>query len=162
MNKSQKPVQDERVTMEENKYRSEALLLIEVVLVLSIITKEYILKLPLESSTTDWILLILAAVYPFVRGLFSGGGAAVQHTPQRRSKVVLGLVTASAAVAAIVTLLNLRRYGNTYQGLFDPHLLAIFGIAFVSMMICNSIIYGIMQLGSRRVQKRIDRELGDE
>ena len=68
MSKSQKPVQDERVTMEENKYRSEALLVVETVLVLSIITKEYILKLPLESSTTDWILLILAVVYPFVRG----------------------------------------------------------------------------------------------
>ena len=53
MSKQQKLIQDERVTMEEKKYRSEALLMIEVILILSIITKEYILKLPLEASTGD-------------------------------------------------------------------------------------------------------------
>ena len=45
MSKSPTSIQDERVIMEENKYRSEALLITEVALVLSIITKEYILKL---------------------------------------------------------------------------------------------------------------------
>ncbi|MDO4712436.1 MAG: hypothetical protein Q4B05_00810 [Candidatus Saccharibacteria bacterium] len=162
MSKSQQPIQDERVAMEEKKYRSEALLLIEIVLVLSIVTKEYILQLPPESTVTDWILLILAAAYPFVRGLLAGGGAATQHTPQRRSKVILGLVTASAVPAAIVMLLNYQRYGNSGRGLFDPYLLAVFGIVFLAMMICNTAIYGLAQLGSRRAQKRIDKELGRE
>ena len=40
MSKSPTSIQDERVIMEENKYRSEALLITEVALVLSIITKE--------------------------------------------------------------------------------------------------------------------------
>lgn len=162
MKTPQKPMQDERIVMEEKNYRSEALLLIEVVLILSIVTKEYILKLPFEASTTDWILLILAAAYPFVRGLLAGGGAAAQHTPQRRSKVVLGLVTASGAVAAIATLLNYQRYGDTYQGLFDPYMMAVFGIVFVAMMICNVIVYGLVRLSAWQAQKRMDRRLGKE
>lgn len=162
MSKSPTPIQDERVAMEENKYRSEALLIIEVALILSIITKEYILKLPLEASTSDWGLLALAAVYPFVRGLLAGGGEASQHTPQRRGKAIAGLVAASAVVAAIVTLVNYRHYTEKYSSWLDPSLLAIFGIVFVAMMVCNAVIYSLVRLGSRRAQKRIDRELGDE
>lgn len=162
MSKLQKPIQDERVTMEENKYRSEALFVIEVALILSIITKEYILKLPLESSTGDWGLLVLAVLYPFVRGLLAGGGEASHHAPQRRGKVLGGLVLSSLVVAGFVTLINYRHYTDKYSSWFDPMLLAIFGIVFIAMMVCNAIVYGLVQMASRRTQKRIDRELGDE
>lgn len=162
MSKSPTPIQDERVAMEENKYRSEALLIIEVALILSIIAKECILKLPPEASTSDWGLLALAAAYPFVRGLLVGGGEASHHTSQRRSKVIGGLVVMSLVVAAIVTLVNYRHYSEKYSSWLDPYLLAIFGIVFVVMMLCNAVIYGLVQLSCRRAQKRIDRELGDE
>ena len=162
MSKQQKLIQDERVTMEEKKYRSEALLMIEVILILSIITKEYILKLPLEASTGDWVLLIVAAAYPFVRGLLAGGGQASQYTPQRHGKVIGGLVTASVAVAAIVTLLSYQRYADKYQSIFDPLLLAVFGVAFGAMMVCNAIVYGITRYGARRAQERIDNQLDEE
>ena len=162
MSKSPTSIQDERVIMEESKYRSEALLITEVALVLSIITKECILKLPPEASTSDWGLLALAVVYPFVRGLLVGGGEASHHTPQRRSKAIGGLVIISLTVAAIVTLVNYRHYSEKYSSWLDPYLLAIFGIVFIAMMLCNTVIYGLVQLGSRRAQKRIDRELGDE
>lgn len=162
MSKSPTRVQDERVTMEENKYRSEALLIIEVVLLLSIITKNYILNLSPEASTSDWGLLTLAAVYPFVRGLLAGGGEASHYTPQRRTKAVGGLMVMSLIVAAIVTLVNYSHYSEKYSSWLDPYLLAIFGIVFIAMVLCNAVIYGLVQLGSRRAQKRIDRELSDE
>ena len=101
-------------------------------------------------------------VYPFVRGLLVGGGEASHHAPQRRSKVIGGLAVISLVVAAIVTLVNYRHYSEKYSSWLDPYLLAMFGIVFVAMMLCNVVIYGLVQLGSRRAQKRIDRELGDE
>lgn len=159
MSKSQKPVQDERVAIEEKRYRSEALWIIETLLIVSIITKTHVLQLPFEEITGDWVLLILAVAYPFVRGLLSGGGEASQKASQSLGKIFSGSLAAAAAVAAIITLLSYQRYADKYQGLFDPFLLAVFGVAFLTMLICNVVIYGLVQLGSHRVQKRIDREL---
>lgn len=160
MRKTDKNIVDERVVMEEMKYRSEALTAIMVLLGASIITKRYILHMPLDAVNTDIALLILASVYPFVRGLFSGGGAAVQSVA--RSKAVTGIVAASVAVALIATFFNYQAFSDKYTGLLDPHLLAVFGIALVSMLLFNTVVYGLMKLSAHWTQKRIDRQLGEK
>ncbi|MDO4781048.1 MAG: hypothetical protein Q4A34_01480 [Candidatus Saccharibacteria bacterium] len=159
MSIKQKPVTDERVIMEDMKYRSEALTIIAVLLGASIVTKEYILKLPLEASTVDVVLLIVALTYPFVRGLIVGGGAATHTTSGGRGRVAGGIIAASVAIALIATFFNYQRYNEKYNGWFDPHLLAVFGVAFTTMLVCNTVVYGLMRLSVRRAQRRIDRQL---
>lgn len=157
----QQPVVDERTTREDMQYRSEALTIIAILLGGSIVTKQYFLNLPLETVTVEVVLLILALTYPFVRGLVAGGGTAVHSASQRRGKVLGGIVAASLAIGLIVTFLNYQRYSDKYSGWADPHLLAVFGVAFASMLLCNTLVYGLMWLGARRTQKRIDRRLGE-
>lgn len=162
MSKLQKPIQDERVVIENMKYRSEALTIITMLLGASIVTKEYILKLPLEASTVDVVLLILALTYPFVRSLFSLGGGAVQATPKRRGRAFTGMAGTSVGVALIATFFNYQRYHNKYDGVLDPHLWAVFAIAFVSILLCSVIIYALMDISARQAEKRINRQLDQE
>lgn len=162
MSKPQKPMQDERIALEAMKYRSEALTIIAVLLGVSIVIKEYILRLSFEASVVDVTLLILALTYPFVRGIFSGGAGAVQVTPKHRGRVVVGLIGTSAAVALVATFFNYQRYHDKYSGVFDPHLWAVFTVAFVSILLCSVIIYALMDVSARQAEKRINRQLDQE
>ncbi|WP_412989566.1 DUF6773 family protein [Pediococcus siamensis] len=142
---------DERVVAQYRQVNSEALTILIVALILSIIVQSIFLKTPLSQYLGELIMLLVVGGYLFVRYLVIGLNVSMRPSFM------------SLAVALIVTCLNgfsnFHTYKNFYSKTGMVFLGAVLIVTFISSFLIPYFIFKIMHHINQKRQNAIQKKL---
>lgn len=159
-----KKIKDERIVGVNNKIQSEAFLVVELLLGISIFIKGYFYNMSVSSYITEIAVMVIALGYIVVRGAMLGYNSL---DSSKSGKLITILVTVGLSLLVSIAngVRNYSTYGDMYTGPLDVHFLATIVVTFLSSFVFISLILFtiscIDKAGKIKIENEID-EVEDE
>ncbi len=152
-------IQDERILSQRRKVQSDAFGLLFWGLFISILLQKFMFNASFSEYATEFILLIVSAIYVEGRNIIAGSGSYnIDFSGQ--ALVVINSVVSGLAIAAIATTFNVMNLGSEQMGGTGGIALTTL-ITFASGTLISFIVFQFLFMINKKKQKQIDEKYND-
>lgn len=145
-------VKDERVINEKRKITNEAFIFIMIILMGSMLIKQFIFKMEFSEYAVEFICYFGASIYIVFRNINIGNELFSEEFKKEKG-IKLSLIT-----GVVVTIVNVYLLGNDGSGSNFPNLI----VSFVSAALTTFIGWTLLIRFNERKIKKIESKLDDE
>ncbi len=151
-------MKDERIVGLTNKILGETYFIVMLLLIVSILIKSYIMKMPFTHCITELGVIILSTIYIVIRSMLTGN-TLLNTSKRNRILTILAILGLSLAVAIYNGAKNYFTYGDQYSGVLDFHFLAVLAVTFLSSAAFISLAYLFLYLCHIRGNRKMEKEI---
>ena len=153
-------IQDERILSQRRKIQSDGFGVLFFGLLISIVLQKFIFDAPFSQYASEFILLMVAAIYVEARNIINGSGTySMDFSGQ--NLVVIHSIVCGLAIAALATTFNIINLGINQMGGAGGIVVTSF-ITFVFGVLISFVVLQIIFMINTKRQKQIDEKYIDE
>ncbi len=154
-------IQDEREIVQRRKVNSEAYGILMIILFVSVLVQQFLLKAPFEQYAVEVICLLGMAIYMTIRYITLGLNVYGHGEGKESNLLPLVIsITTGIIVTAINGVLNYMEYANHYTGNFG-YFVATLIVTFISATFFTFIILSYLTYLNRKKQYKIQQQLDE-
>lgn len=151
-----KQIYDERIIAERRKIWSDLAQLLFVVLFVSVIVQQAILKAAVEQYLVELVCVIFSGFYILVGNVRKGIDMVREIHPLKNAFIATSVAT------IIFGIQNYTSYSEKYAKVTDPKFLFSLVVFFLSMYTMSFVLYALLRRINESKIKKIDAELDEE
>jgi len=154
-------LQDERLVAQRRKINSEAYGILVMVLLSSILVKQFFLNATFEQYAVEFICVVGISIYTIIRHMMLGlnifGEAKRSITITLVNTIVTGVV-----VTIINGILNFSKYAERYKADGIGHFIAMLIVTFISASISVFIVMSVLGYINKKKQVSVNNQLDND
>ena len=152
-------IQDERVISQKRKIGSDALGMVYIGLLISILIQQFMFEAPFSQYAAEFILFMLLAFYVVIRNIMVGNSL-FDSNLNGQKVVLLGSLFSGLTITVITITFNIINYGMTKMGGLNG--IALTGvITFAFSVLASFIGFKFLYLINKKRQKQLDDKYVD-
>lgn len=152
-------IQDERVISQKRKIGSDALGMVYIGLLISILIQQFMFEAPFSQYAAEFILFILLALYIVIRNIMVGNSL-FNSSVNGQKVVLLGSLFSGLTITVITVTFNIINYGIIKMGGLNGIVL-IGLITFAFSVFASFIGFKFLYLINKKRQKELDDKYSD-
>lgn len=154
-------LQDERVTLAKRKIQSDGFQIIWLVLIISVLTQQYLYKATFIQYAVEFFILIIMSIYVLVANIGIGNDI-FSNEKRSHSLILINSLVTGAVVTIVNTITNYINYSNRVQHSTALHLVLVAVITFVSCTVFAFIVLKLFYIVNNKRQRDITSKLNND
>jgi len=151
--------EDERIKIEREKICSEAFGFLIFILMISIIVKQFVFKVPFSQYAVETICFFGAGVYIMIRSFFMGHSLSIQKNKKKNIKAYIIIIGIGTSIGIATT--AIENPDDFFTGNIWLVVLKLIGRFIFAATISAAALYGMYSIYNKR-KKKIEKKLDDD